>query len=97
MLRLSDLYDIPSLEAIDFQFNSALGTELEKEVTKFRALNKITQIDLDRSNICQLVKDTTGIKLELHLCSGLDAWMNAPQIDKNNVIINDDKIGRAHV
>lgn len=86
MLKLSDLYANVSLESIDFQFNSTLGKDLEIEIEKFRSLNHITQENLNNSKICQIVKDNTGIKLDLILAAGVDAWMYDIQLDKNNVI-----------
>lgn len=85
-IRKRDLHI--SLEAIDHQFDSNFGRELEAEFIELKKFPKITNSILHSTKLSSLIKKHTGLDITIEIETGLNAYVYPPDINRNNVLIN---------
>lgn len=86
-LRKHDLYI--GTEAIDHQFDSNFGKELEGEFIGLKRFPRITNSILHSTKISALIKKHTGLDVTVEIEAGDNAYVITPDINRNHVLIND--------
>lgn len=76
-----------ALEGIDHMINSKLGQGIEEILKEFRKLNRVTSLKVNSSNLSKHIQDCTGLKFEFLTFEDLNAYVYPPDVDKNNVLI----------
>lgn len=84
MARLNEF----DLEAVDFQEDSALAKGLIAEIKRLRRNVYTTEKELKKSNIAKIIKDTTGCTVKLVGIHELNAYVQTPDIDTKNPILD---------
>ena len=77
------------IESLEHQFNSNFGDELTAEFKTLRGSRIITNSDLIKTNINEIIFKHTGILTNVLLEEGDGATAIFPALDKNNAIINE--------
>jgi hypothetical protein len=76
------------MEAIDFQLDSALGSDLSAIITDIRTWRKLNDKVLNTSPLSDVIRKHTGLNVTVKTANGYGAYVFVPDIDKNNPVVN---------
>ena len=81
---------MPANEAIALNIKHPLGKELEAIFSDLRKGNGTYKSkDLQKSGLSKVIKKYLGLKVNFVVSGNEDAWTLVPDVDKNNVMINE--------